>query len=964
MAEVTGIIGNENVELNNAATEATLKQLLAAVKGMNQSIVKMGSTTNKGNQASGLDPNLAKRSKETADGLSDLEEGVVKTVAGFNPLIKVISGLGGILGGLTASAIDTGKNLVDLGEKAIEGTARMSDFYGAMKDLPLGLGIVAGLFQKIAEFQEKNLDAYRQLSKSGVNFAGSLTDLRMAASEAYLTLDQFQSLVKENSDTFARMGGTVNDGAKNFVKFSHALIDSDVGDRLMALGMTTEELNSGLAGYIKSTGGRNAAEMKDTKALSQAAGEYLTQLDQLAQLTGKSREELEKQQEEAAQDAAYQMALAGKTEEEKAKAAAALAEMQAKYGKAGADAFKAKFLGLPPVSEQAQTLTAMVKGFDGAVGEVVSDVKNQSKSVKDLNKSLTGVSQAVGKAGKDMGPQMTYAMAQGGGALGEAATSMAKHANELQQQGADSAEKEMSLRDRIAKQQDDQAKSQAAAAAEAEKGLKDLGTQLLSALTPIIKALTPVMANLVTQFTNFIGTVDLDSLGKSFATLMTAILDYMKNLFSPEGRQKIINDITYYMKLMLIEIKKAILPKVLYSDEDAKKDEAKLNLEKDANDKAAQAAILKQESAQRDIALQLDSGKLTMEKLAKDRESKQDEIKALEKKKKDGQELSAQEQQKLDDDRKFLADSKAAMALVDKDGKALDKAKLEKQNQDELTLREEGKKGLERAAEIKKADDKHPTSTLATAGAGALAGGAVGSLAGPVGTAVGAAVGGVLGGLVGGARNLYDWATTSDISSDEIDKNTNKDKIPKAADGGVFNGPKSGYPVMLHGNEAVLPMDQLSSILQMPPLTQKAMQDIAKNSNGFSNMMPGTMDISSMKNAISPAGGGADLFSTISSKANQLWNGTDVDKEKDKKPPSFDEMVVNIGKTFQEKVSSVGTNLTTAHMTAEQGKSLVTELQLLNKQTADMLKYIRDTADHAKNTVDATKALNGNLFAR
>ena len=32
MADVTGSIGNEYVELNNAATEATLKQLLAAVQ--------------------------------------------------------------------------------------------------------------------------------------------------------------------------------------------------------------------------------------------------------------------------------------------------------------------------------------------------------------------------------------------------------------------------------------------------------------------------------------------------------------------------------------------------------------------------------------------------------------------------------------------------------------------------------------------------------------------------------------------------------------------------------------------------------------------------------------------------------------------------------------------------------------------------------------------------------------------
>jgi len=128
--------------------------------------------------------------------------------------------------------------------------------------------------------------------------------------------------------------------------------------------------------------------------------------------------------------------------------------------------------------------------------------------------------------------------------------------------------------------------------------------------------------------------------------------------------------------------------------------------------------------------------------------------------------------------------------------------------------------------------------------------------------------------------------------------------------------------------------------------------------------MPGTMDLSAMQNAMNPMSGASDIFKNISSKASQLWNGTESDKGKDTKAPSFDDMVNNFSKSIQEKVTNVTTNLTTSHMTAEQGKSLVAELQTLNKQTADMLKYIRDTADHAKNTVDATKALNGNLFAR
>jgi hypothetical protein len=39
------------------------------------------------------------------------------------------------------------------------------------------------------------------------------------------------------------------------------------------------------------------------------------------------------------------------------------------------------------------------------------------------------------------------------------------------------------------------------------------------------------------------------------------------------------------------------------------------------------------------------------------------------------------------------------------------------------------------------------------------------------------------------------------------------------------------------------------------------------------------------------------------------------------------------------------------------------ELQTLNKQTADILRVMREVAEHAKRNVDETRSLNKNLFA-
>jgi hypothetical protein len=57
--------------------------------------------------------------------------------------------------------------------------------------------------------------------------------------------------------------------------------------------------------------------------------------------------------------------------------------------------------------------------------------------------------------------------------------------------------------------------------------------------------------------------------------------------------------------------------------------------------------------------------------------------------------------------------------------------------------------------------------------------------------------------------------------------------IEKAAKGGIFSGPESGYPVILHGNEAVVPMS--SSRIDKQSLDMNAivkmMSDMPKNTS-------------------------------------------------------------------------------------------------------------------------------------
>ena len=83
--------------------------------------------------------------------------------------------------------------------------------------------------------------------------------------------------------------------------------------------------------------------------------------------------------------------------------------------------------------------------------------------------------------------------------------------------------------------------------------------------------------------------------------------------------------------------------------------------------------------------------------------------------------------------------------------------------------------------------------------AGAGLGAVIGSLVGPIGTALGAKLGAVLGTAAGAAIGGYLGGSETPTG----------DKLPKAADGGLLSGPKSGYLAMLHGTELVIPEHML-----------------------------------------------------------------------------------------------------------------------------------------------------------
>jgi hypothetical protein len=534
MADVTGRIGDQDVALDNAATEATLKDILAAMKGQASALSKLTGTAGQ----AGVNPQAIASANK---GIQQMGAAATAgSVAGkllstaMGGLSKGAMLLGGVLGDIVSSGVQTGKNLMDLAGKMLDGKGSVSDVFGAFKDLPLGIGMVAGLFEKLMQMQQAELETYRQLTKSGVNLGGTLTDVRNTALEMGTSLEGFGKLVKENSTLFAQLGGSVNDGAKNFVNLAKDIRNSDVGKNLRALGYSIDDINSSTASYLKMTGGRTAEEMKNTKALAASAGAYMSQLDMLASITGKSREEEEKKLQAAAANVAWEAKMQSMSEEERAKANAALANAMSVGGQGAVDALQARMMGIPPMTEAGQMFEAMSRNASAALSKQAAAVTDSTKSLKDIEKGYGEMLAGSAQDAKNLGKEQIAAMTYTGGVQAEVALNAQKNANMMHSKNLKNAEDVNKLQGEIAANADARSKSSAAKAAEAEEAFKKLTSELYQALMPVLAELTPIVTDLGTQMIEF-AKQNMPAIKEG----LRMVVDFVKNLFSPEGREKV-----------------------------------------------------------------------------------------------------------------------------------------------------------------------------------------------------------------------------------------------------------------------------------------------------------------------------------------------------------------------------------------------------------------------------------------
>ena len=233
-----------------------------------------------------------------------------------------------------------------LGGKLVDGESGLSAYNDvtiaggkAMGDWLVKVPIVGGALKKLSNASaeavvlvNKQADAlfqnYQSISRSGL-VTGMQDTFKNLESAGYTVAEikQYGELLKQNATTLANFGGTAAQGAQQFADVSAAIKDSDLETQFMQMGMTVDDINSGVVNYIKIQQMSGSSRKQTTEELKESAKDFIEQQDRLAKLTGMNA---------AAQNKLYEHELA------RQQFAAHTAELEAVVAKGGAAGEKAK----------------------------------------------------------------------------------------------------------------------------------------------------------------------------------------------------------------------------------------------------------------------------------------------------------------------------------------------------------------------------------------------------------------------------------------------------------------------------------------------------------------------------------------------------------------------------------------------------------------------------------------------
>jgi septal ring factor EnvC (AmiA/AmiB activator) len=320
MAEVTGDLGGQPIQLNNAATEATLRQLLAAMtvianntgkdkaaqaksqKELEAELKRLAAAAKKTNKEAEKQADNLKKSTKELDENTEAVDKNTKKLEDFGKSLQKGSAALQYLGSQAMSAATGMTNMLSALSNAGNSLSGAAAVFG---QLPIVGGVLGTMFGAVAGAAEKTYEAFKKSASVGANFGGSITEMIDSATGAGLTFDQFSGIIAKTGKDLALLGGDSEAGARRLAALGKEIKGSPIARELNRLGYSTEAINEGMATYAGQLAKTGSLQGMTNSQLVASTGAYLKDLDALTKLTGKNKKELEDERNARLKDAQF-----------------------------------------------------------------------------------------------------------------------------------------------------------------------------------------------------------------------------------------------------------------------------------------------------------------------------------------------------------------------------------------------------------------------------------------------------------------------------------------------------------------------------------------------------------------------------------------------------------------------------------------------------------------------------------
>jgi len=496
----------------SAATEATLEELLYVARSQNTNLNNIQRLLSGSGGGGGGNAGVGNASRDAERNIRSMSAASAAASAALGALKLASNLVGGIIGtvvdvfkSLVGGITKTIQNLVQFGQMAMMGTARLSDFYSALGDLPFFMGTIFRMYSDIIRVREATLDSFRQISTSGATFGGSLTEFRNTAFRARLTMQEFSEAVRGSAEALAPIG--TQEGARRFGSIVAQLTSGAMSNALFGLGYTAKQIADGTGTFLSVIGGMNRARAMSDAQLAQGAAGLLLEIDLLAKATGKSREEAEKALKDKQFQGAFEYFTNSLATEQKTAVRAMISRVQ-ETSPALADFIK-QFLmtGGGPLVAMNDQMSALFSSIGPGLQGLVADFAAAGTQTKDLAAREAALEINLTRAARMFESNVVTPLGKSASYLALLNNPLLAHAGlfsrAVRQQGM-SVDEQTKISKRNVDEQNKAAKGSAAAAAQAEYNIRQFGQGIFAMVEKFITPIAQQLEGVLKQFVEFL----------------------------------------------------------------------------------------------------------------------------------------------------------------------------------------------------------------------------------------------------------------------------------------------------------------------------------------------------------------------------------------------------------------------------------------------------------------------------